>query len=49
VKESTAVPTEAEAIGQRTSEEEKGWGDGSVSKVLKVKGEDLSSNPPEPM
>lgn len=41
----TAVPTEPEAIGQRASEEEKGSG----SKVLRVKGEDLSSNPLGPM
>lgn len=45
VKESIAVTTEAEVKGQWASEEERGWGDGSVSKSPKVKNKALSSNP----
>lgn len=45
VKESIAVPTEAEVKGQWASEEERVWGDGSVSKSPKVKNKALSSNP----
>lgn len=49
VKESVALPTEAEVKGQWASEEERDWGDGSVSKSPKVKNKALSSNPLGPM